>query len=82
MPGRRLNPDRDGLNNFAEYLAGTDPRDPDTDRNGFCDYDSRRGAGYRTWGELYDDGDGIADAWEADYQKRKAAWTGPGKFVG
>ncbi len=60
-------PDNDGLNNRAEFLAGTDPQDFDTDDDGYGDYDSRSGPGARTYGELYDDGDGMADSWEADY---------------
>ncbi len=60
-------PDFDGLNNRAEYLAGTDPRDFDTYDTGYSDYDSRTNAGNRTFGELFDDGDGMADAWEVLY---------------
>src|SRR5206468_5151373 len=30
---------RDGLSNFGEVLAGTDPRNPDTDGNGIKDGD-------------------------------------------
>ncbi|MBU4200344.1 MAG: hypothetical protein L6455_14420 [Kiritimatiellae bacterium] len=57
-------PDFDGLNNRAEYLAGTNPQKWDTNSDGIGDYDSRRGPGSRTWGELYDDGDGMPDTWE------------------
>jgi hypothetical protein len=68
-------PDWDGLSNVAEYLSGTNPNLQDTDGDGFSDYDSRRGPGDRTWGELYDDGDGIADLWELNYPG-PAATTG------
>ncbi len=57
-------PDHDGLNNRAEYLAGTNPRMWDTDGDGLSDYDSRRERGARTWGEIYMDGDGMPDSWE------------------
>ena len=59
--------DNDGLSNLAEYLAGTNPHVWDTDGDGLSDYDSRKGQGSRTWGELYDDGDGIPDLWELQY---------------
>ena len=58
-------PDNDGLNNRAEYLAGTDPNNPDTDADGTWDYDSSRTAGGATFGSLYMDGDDIPDAWES-----------------
>lgn len=60
--------DGDGLSNLAEDLAGTNPQMWDTDGDGFSDYDSRSGPGARTYGELYDDGDGIPDAWEVFYR--------------
>ncbi len=60
-------PDHDGLNNRAEYLAGTNPKAWDTDGDGIGDYDSRRGPGTRTWGELYMAGDGIPDLWKVQY---------------
>ena len=56
-------PDNDGLNNRAEWLAGTNPFEFDTDGDGLGDYDSPPiGA---TYGSLYMDGDGIPDAWES-----------------
>lgn len=60
-------PDNDGLNNRAEYLAGTDPMKYDTDNNGTSDYDSSRVAGGATFGSLYMDGDDIPDGWESLY---------------
>ena len=60
-------PDNDGLDNRAEYLAGTSPRNSDTDGDGIGDYDSRSGPYKRTWGEMYMDGDGMPDTWEIDY---------------
>lgn len=58
-------PDNDGLNNRAEYLAGTDPTKYDTDNDGIGDYDSSRVAGGATFGSLYMDGDDIPDGWES-----------------
>ena len=58
-------PDNDGLNNRAEYLAGTDPKKYDTDNDGVGDYDSSRTAGGATFGSLYMDGDDIPDGWES-----------------
>jgi len=60
-------PDNDGLNNRAEYLAGTNPRMGDTNGDGIGDYDSRSGPYTRTWGEMYMDGDGMPDTWEMLY---------------
>lgn len=60
-------PDNDGLNNRAEYLAGTNPRKSDTDGDGIGDYDSRSGPYTRTYGEMYMDGDGMPDVWEMQY---------------
>jgi hypothetical protein len=65
--GSAGDPDNDGLSNLGEYLAGTNPHVWDTDGDGLSDYDSRKGPGSRTWGELYDDGDGIPDLWEIQY---------------
>lgn len=65
--------DGDGLSNLAEYQAGTDPHQWSTAGTTFSDYDSRLnsgigiGAGTRTYGELYDDGDSIPDLWESQY---------------
>ena len=56
-------PDNDGLNNRAEWLAGTNPFEFDTDGDGRGDYDSPpTGASY---GSLYMDGDNIPDSWES-----------------
>jgi hypothetical protein len=58
-------PDNDGLNNRAEWLAGTNPFEADTDGDGTGDYDSPPvGASY---GSLYMDGDNIPDSWESLY---------------
>lgn len=57
-------PDLDGLNNRAEYLAGTDPWNSDSDGDGIGDYDDNARPGTRTWGELYSDGDEMPDEWE------------------
>lgn len=60
-------PDLDGLNNRAEYLAGTNPFLSDTDGDGIGDYDDNAGPGTLTWGELYSDGDAMPDEWEVAY---------------
>ena len=59
--------DHDGLSNLAEYLAGTSPTTWDSKGTGFSDYDNRSGPGARTYGELYDDGDGMPGSWEIKY---------------
>lgn len=56
-------PDNDGLNNRAEWLAGTNPFEFDTDGDGLGDFDSP--ATGATYGSLYMDGDNIPDAWES-----------------
>lgn len=56
-------PDGDGLNNRAEWLAGTNPFEFDTDGDGFGDFDSPRSGA--TYGSLYMDGDNIPDGWES-----------------
>jgi hypothetical protein len=74
-------PDGDGLSNLAEYLArleGLDPHVADSDGDGFLDYDSRGGPGARTWGELYDDGDGMPGDWEVQYQRMAPTTGKPG----
>ena len=57
-------PDHDGLDNYAEYLARTNPYRYDTDSDGYSDYYSRPSNRELTYGELYDDGDGMDNAWE------------------
>lgn len=66
-------PDKDGLSNLSEFLARTDPFDRDTTRSGFGDYDSRISAFEPTFGQVFDDGDRIADAWEALYMYKTPA---------
>jgi hypothetical protein len=68
--------DHDGLANLAEYLAGTSPVTWDSLGMGFSDYDNRANAGSRTFGELYDDGDGMPGSWEALY----VPGLDPGKY--
>ena len=67
--------DSDGLNNLREYLAGTNPRDGDSDNDGAVDgleldsnadplSDASKPAGFEYTGNIGDlDGDGLSDAW-------------------
>ena len=59
--------DQDGLSNIAEYLAGTDPNNWDSDGDGISDYESTDPTctnNCLTYGEYYMDGDQLPDAWE------------------
>jgi len=70
VDGMNGDPDFDGLSNLAEFLAGTDPFDYDTDGDGLSDHDDGDPPfplTGRTYGELYMDGDGIDDVWEEQY---------------
>jgi uncharacterized protein (DUF1800 family) len=70
-----LDADSDGLTNLREFLAGTDPRDSDTDDDGASDgvelahgsdplAPTSKPTGYDFTGNLADlDGDGLSDAW-------------------
>lgn len=70
-----LDADDDGLSNLEEFLAGTDPHDPDSDGDGVSDgvelhhgSDPLSAASKPAWfdftGNLTDlDGDGLSDAW-------------------
>ena len=59
--------DGDGLDNYAEYLAGTNPNSADSDSDGYTDYYSRKDGTSLTYGEMYDDGDGMPNDWEIQY---------------
>ena len=74
VEARRADPDRDGLDAWAESRAGTCPTNADTAGDGYSDYYSRTNASALTWGELYDDGDGLPNVWEA------AAGLDPDRF--
>ncbi|MEI6809238.1 MAG: S8 family serine peptidase, partial [bacterium] len=65
--GQWGDPDKDGLNNRDEYLAGSDPLSLDSKGTGFSDYDNRASSTNRTYGELYNDGDGMLDSWEIQF---------------
>lgn len=62
--------DSDKLTNFNEFLYGTDPTKPDTDNDGFSDYDEIKNFfDPLTPGKVYldFDADGLPDWWEARY---------------
>lgn len=58
-------PDQDGLNNTAEYAAGTDPQDDDTD--GDLLQDGEDSAPLDPDQPSDSDGDGLRDAWEREH---------------
>lgn len=58
--------DGDGLDNYAEYLAGTAANSADTDGDGVSDYFERDTEQSLTYGDMYDDGDGMPSAWELE----------------
>ncbi len=62
-------PDNDGLNNRAEYLAGTNPKKFSTDNSGESDFEGTRPPSHATFGSLYMDGDDIPDSWEMLFPK-------------
>ncbi|NQU38887.1 MAG: matrixin family metalloprotease [Lentisphaerae bacterium] len=62
--GTWADPDLDGLNNIAEYQAGTDPWDADSDTDGHPDFFSWDPGTFRIYGEIFTDFDGMDDAWE------------------
>ena len=65
-----LDADSDGLDNLEEYLAGSDPRDADTDDDGVCDGNEVEpaadsdGDGARNVVDCDSDNDGLGDALE------------------
>ena len=59
--------DGDGLDNYSEYRAGTSPNSADSDSDGYSDYFSRKDGQSLTYGELYDDADGMPNDWEVEY---------------
>lgn len=68
------NDDADSLNNLAEYIAGTDPTNADTDGDTLLDDDELVAAGASDTDGLTtdplnpdDDGDGLPTAWEILY---------------
>jgi len=62
--GSLTDPDADGLNTLAEYLAVTDPYAYDSEGTGYADFYLWSGMVYRVFGEIYTDFDGMEDEWE------------------
>ncbi|MBP7275109.1 MAG: S8 family serine peptidase [Kiritimatiellae bacterium] len=60
-------PDGDGLPNIAELKAGSDPTAFDTWGSGKSDYDTLIPGSGSTYGEAFDDGDGIPYDYELKY---------------
>jgi subtilisin family serine protease len=57
--------DGDGLTNYQEFLAGTNPKLFDTlGTTGLSDYDQMVSGGGLTNGEVFDDGDNVPYGWE------------------
>ena len=56
--------DGDGLEDWMEELAGTDPNSPTEGPNDYYSTDPETGLFY---GEVHDDGDGMPSAWEMRY---------------
>lgn len=62
-----LDPDNDGLSNYGEYLAATDPNDPDSDDDGYADgFEIACGKDPNNPADADDDSDndGMTDLWE------------------
>ena len=59
--------DGDGLDNLAEFRAGTDPSAGDSDGDGYPDYNDRDTSSSLTYGEQFDDGDNMPSDWEVAY---------------
>ncbi len=66
--------DGDGMNNIAEYLAGTSPTEYLSLPNGYSDFFTWTGGVYRILGEIFTDFDGMEDVWESENGLDPAAY--------
>lgn len=66
----------DGMNNIAEYLAGTEPTRFLTGTNGYSDFYTwvQGSNSWRILGEIYTDFDGMDDVWESEHGLDPAAY--------
>ena len=73
-------PDLDGLDEWGETKAGTDADDADTGDTGYSDYYKVDPSTGLTYGELWDDGDGIPNNWERNVSVGRPVALDPDRY--
>ena len=79
-----LDDDADKLTNAEEFSLGTDPTLPDSDDDGYSDYEEVEAGSSPTYGQSIPsdrDGDGIANGDDADSDKATIDWTSASEFT-